>query len=36
MIYLFQTLCGGVGGGNGEGNVEGDSIISNCIEKSNQ
>ena len=31
VIHLFQTVWG-----EGEGNWEGDSLISNCIEKSSQ
>ena len=41
VIHLFQqTLCVWVGGGGGVGrwgrDWEGDSLISNCIEKSSQ
>ena len=35
VIHLFQTLCVS-GRGVGEGDWEGDSLISNCIEKSSQ
>ena len=33
LIHLFQTVCWG---GVEEGDWEGDSLISNCIEKSSQ
>ena len=41
VIHLFQTVCvggwwGGGGEGGREGDWEGDSLISNCIEKSSQ
>ena len=39
VIHLFQTVCGVCGAewwGAGEEDWEGDSLISNCIEKSSQ
>ena len=36
VIHLFQTVCGEGGGGRGKRDGEGDSLISNCIEKSGQ